>query len=106
MKVKKAVKKSAVKTASAKKAAKPAPKKTAKASEKLSLRQKFANYKKDLKQVYDDAWLAGYNACKEDYKFGQASAAAAGIMRGYKDKRKVNKAKQKAIRINAARSKA
>ena len=73
---------------------------------KMSLRQKCANYRKELKEVYDDAWLAGFNACKEKYRFGQATAAAAGIKRGFKDKKKVNKAKQKAVRLTASKSKA
>lgn len=91
-----------------KKTVKKKVKKPAKAGgeKKVSLREKCANYKKELKEVYDKAWLAGYNACKENYKFGQATAAAAGIKRGYKDKRKVNAAQKKAVRLSSAKVKA
>ncbi|MDY6367707.1 MAG: hypothetical protein SPL13_04255 [Clostridia bacterium] len=71
---------------------------------KRERKEKKVERKITLKDIYDDAWLAGWNACRDTYVRGSASAAANGAKRGVKDKRKVNEAKAKAYKIQQKQS--
>lgn len=66
---------------------------------KKTFKAKRQERKITLKDIYDDAWLAGWNACRDIYVRGSATAAASGAKHGVKDKKKVNAAKAKAEKI-------
>ena len=66
---------------------------------KKTLKEKRKERKVTLKEIYDDAWLAGWNACRDTYVRGSAFAAACGARKGVKDKKKVNEAKARAEKI-------